>query len=460
MVVVGGGAAGSTAAQFARKTDRRAEVLVASSERHPMYSRCGLPYALSGRVPSFERLIEFDEAWFRRFGIGLRLGTEVASVDTTARTVTLRDIRSGAEEALGYDSLILATGACPRLPPIEGAGAEGGLREGVHFLRTIEDGEAISARAVRGSRAVVVGAGMIGLEVAEALRERGVEVSVVEILPDILLASLDPDMAASARELIERSGIRIHLRHRALAVVGEGRTLGLVVESEDTGERRELPAELIVVSAGNRARTELARAAGCEMGPTGSIRVDSRCATSLEGVYAAGDCTEYTDLVTGAPVAVGMGTIATRQGIVAGTNAAGGSAEMPPGVLSTRATEALGMQMAAVGPTEEQLRRAGIEPVVGKFSGSTLPAYFPGGRPLTVKVLAHPESGRLLGAQIVGSDRVHLRINALAGAIIAGMNVEDLARLETVYAPPIAPTLDPVTLACEVARMRMRQLKA
>ncbi len=457
VVVVGGGAAGCTAAQFARKTDRSAEVVVVSTERRPMYSRCGLPYVLSGRVPSFERLIEFDAGWFRRFRIDLRLETEAVELDAAARSVTLRSLGTGGEESLGYDSLVLATGGSPRMPPIEGALVSGAPAGGVHSLRTIEDGEAILAGAVGGAHAVVVGAGLIGMEVAEALHERGVDVSIVEILPDILLTSLDEDMARAAREIVESKGVPIHLSHRALRIKEEGGVRALVIEHATTGERRELRADIIVVSAGTRGNTALAKAAGLELGPTEQIKVNSMCETSVEGVYAAGDCTEYIDFVTGAPVAVGMGTVATRQGIVAGTNAAGGRAEMPPGVLNTRVTQAFGMEMAAVGPTEEQLRRSGLDPVVGKFSGSTLPSYFPGGKPIVVKVLAHPESGRLLGAQIVGLERVHLRINALAAAIISGMGMEELARLETAYAPPIAPTLDPVTLACEVARARMRR---
>ncbi|MEM2869940.1 MAG: FAD-dependent oxidoreductase [Thermoplasmata archaeon] len=455
VVVIGGGAAGSTAAQFARKTSRRAEVILVNLERHTMYSRCGLPYAISGRILSFDDLIEFDEGWFRRAGIELKLGTEAFSIDTSKRTVAVRPVGEDGGEELNYDSLVIATGASPRMPPVEGALRSGAPLEGIHLLRTIEDGRAIADRAVRGARAVVVGAGLIGLEMAEALCARGVEVAMIEILPEILLASLDPDMAAAARELIEKSGVAMHCGHRAVAVLGEGRVRGVVIENVSTGERRELLADLLVFSTGASGNTGLAKNAGCEIGPTGNIKVNSRCETSVKGIYAAGDCTEYIDLITRAPVAVGMGTVATRQGIVAGTNAAGGAAEMPPGILNTRVSEAFGMQLAAVGPTEEQLRRAGIEPVAGKFTGSTLPSYFPGGKPLTVKVLAHPESGRLLAAQIVGMERVHMRINALAVAILAGVSVEEMARLETAYAPPIAPTLDPVTLACEAARRRL-----
>jgi NADH oxidase (H2O2-forming) len=212
-----------------------------------------------------------------------------------------------------------------------------------------------------------------------------------------------------------------------------------------------------VISTGTKGNTELAVKAGCRLGVTGQIIVNSRCETSVPGIYSAGDCTEYVDLVTGAPVAVGMGTVATRQGRTAGINAAGGRSELPPGILGTRVTEAFGMHLAGVGPTESQLRKAGIEPVIGRFVGSTLPSYIPGGAEITVKVLAHPKNGRLLGAQIVGTSRVHQRINAFAVAILAGMTLEQFSKLETAYAPPIAPTLDAITLACDVALLNLKR---
>jgi NADPH-dependent 2,4-dienoyl-CoA reductase/sulfur reductase-like enzyme len=178
---------------------------------------------------------------------------------------------------------------------------------------------------------------------------------------------------------------------------------------------------------------------------------------SVPGIWAAGDCTEYVDLITGAPVAVGFATVAARQGRTAGMNAAGGSSELPEGILGTRVTEAFGMHIAGVGPTESQLRKAGIEPVIGRFVGSTLPTYIPGGHELTVKVLAHPDNGRILGAQIVGTSRVHQRINAFAVAILSGMTLKQFSKLETAYAPPIAPTFDAITLACDVALMKMKR---
>ena len=458
IVVVGGMAAGATAAQFARKTDRKADVTLVGKETHPIYSKCGLPYALSGRIPTFERLVEFDEHWFRQFRIELHLGTEVTSIDHSARTLTTCDFRGGREGTLQYDSLILATGANPWMPPIEGAYTEPGvLKEGVHLIRTISDGARLSGNAWRDTRAVIVGGGLIGMEFAEALSVRGVHVTIVELQKELLLASLDEDMAQTARQLVEKSRTPIYTGHTAVRINGEPRAESIVIEDIATGQKRELPADIVLISTGTRGNTELAVKAGCALGTTGQVKVNARCETSVPGIWAAGDCTEYVDLITGAPVAVGMGTVATRQGRAAGINAAGGRSELPPGILGTRVTEAFGMHLAGVGPTESQLRKAGIEPVIGRFVGSTLPTYIPGGHEITVKVLAHPEDGRILGAQIVGSSRVHQRINAFAVAILSGMTIQQFSNLETAYAPPIAPTLDAITLACDVALMKMRR---
>jgi NADH oxidase (H2O2-forming) len=458
ILVIGGMAAGATAAQFARKTDRKAEVTIVGNEPQPIYSKCGLPYSLSGRIPTFEQLVEFDERWFEQFKIGLKLGTEATSVDPSAKTVTTCDSRHGKEETLAYDSLILATGARPWMPPLEGAYAEPGvLKEGVHLIRTMGDGKRLSENAWRDARAVIIGGGLIGMEFAEALTVRGVQVTIVELLPEILLASLDEDMAMAARQIIEKTRTPVFLGHRATKITGEKRVESVIVENVGTKQTAEIPADIVVISTGTRANTELAVKAGCALGETGQIKVNQKCQTSVPGIFAAGDCTEYVDLITGKPVAVGMGTVATRQGRTAGINAAGGRSEMPPGVLGTRVTMAFGMHLAGVGPTEPLLRKAGIEPVIGRFSGSTLPDYIPGGRDIIVKVLAHPSDGRLLGAQIVGTGRVHQRINAFAVAILAGMTLDQFSKLETAYAPPIAPTLDAITLACDVALMKMRR---
>jgi len=246
--------------------------------------------------------------------------------------------------------------------------------------------------------------------------------------------------------------------YQVTELLGDEKSNGVVAKDRKTGEEREFYADLIVVATGQRGETELAKLVGCSVGVTKQIVVDDRTETCEKDVYAVGDCTEYPDLVTGRPSVSGLGTIAVKMAMVAGVNAAGGEDHLPKGFLLTRATEPFGCQVAAVGPTTQQLEAIGIKPLVGKVRSFTLPDYYPGRKEIYVKVLAHPQTGKILGAQIVGEERVHMRINAFAVAIQAGMTVDDLSKVETAYCPPAAPTIDPITIACEAAKLKLARL--
>lgn len=458
IVIVGGGCGGGTAAQFARKTDRTAEITIIERESYPQYSRCGLPYGISGIIPELTNLIEAPEERLRKNRINLMLGSEVTSADKARKVVHVRTA-GNKELELPYDSLILATGARASVPPIKGIFKEGGrpgeLKAGVFVLRTIDDARGIQALGSKGKRAVVIGAGLVGLEVAEALMIRGCKVTIVEYLSNCILAMVDDDMAQMMADAIARHGVKLFTNFQVTEILGDEKANGVVGTHRETKEEREFYADLIVVATGQRGETELAKQLGCELGVTKQIVVNDRCETCVKDVYALGDCTEYPDYVTNKPYVSGLGTIAVKMGMVAGVNAAGGDERLPKGFLITRATEPFGCQVAAVGPTSAQLEAAGIKPVVGKVRAFTLPDYFPGRKEIYVKVLAHPATGKILGAQIVGEDRVHMRINAFAVAILAGMTVQELAQLETAYCPPAAPTIDPITIACEAAKIKL-----
>jgi NADH oxidase (H2O2-forming) len=457
IVIVGGGCGGATAAQFARKTDRTAEITIIEREPYPQYSRCGLPYGISGIIPDFVNLIEAPEERLKKNRIALHLGTEASKVDKEKKIVYAKSADKTFE--LPYDSLILATGARASVPPIKGAFKDGGqpgeLKKGVYVLRTIEDARGIQSLGHKGKRAVVVGAGLVGLEVAEALMVRGCKVTIVEYLSNCILAMVDDDMAQLMAEAIAKHGVKLLTNYQVTEILGEDKANAVVANERVTGEERTPYADLIVIATGQRGETELAKQVGCTVGVTRQIVIDDRCETCEKDVYAIGDCTEYPDLITKKAVVSGLGTIAVKMAMVAGVNAAGGSDRLPPGFILTRATEPFGCQVAAVGPTTPQLEAIGIKPVVGKVRSFTLPDYYPGRKEIMVKVLAHPETGKILGAQIVGEDRVHMRINAFAVAIQAGMTVSDLARLETAYCPPAAPTVDPITIACEAAKIKL-----
>ncbi|KAA0007030.1 MAG: NAD(FAD)-dependent dehydrogenase [Thermoplasmata archaeon] len=446
IVVVGGGAAGGTAAQFARKTDRNAEITVFEAGKYPQYSKCALPYLISKKV---KNVVEFSEEWFKHANINLLLGTMVKEVDVKSRRVLAE--HDGETIETGYDSLILATGANSAIPPIPGVVNEsGGLTKGVFLLRTLDDAYAISSFIPRVQHAVIVGAGAIGLEMAEALYSHGVKVTVVEMLPSILPGMLDSDTAGVLQKAIPED-ILILTGHRVLGVEKEGDVVKKVSVENEEGEQKTLEADMVLIATGIKANSEVAKKIGCKIGEYGGVSIDGRCRTSLEGVYAVGDCTEYLDFVTQKPFLVGLGSIAVRQGIVAGVNAAGGRMFLPEGFVQTRTTKLFGVEVAAVGPTLKQIQN--INPVTGRFTGGTLPDYFPGGEEVTVKVAVNPADGVVVAAQAVGVDAAQ-RINVFACAIMNKMSVEALSQMETAYAPPVAPTLDPLTIACDVARMR------
>ena len=457
IVIVGGGCGGGTAAQFARKTDRTSEITIIKRETYPQYSRCGLPYGISGIIPELTNLIEAPEERMRKNRINMMLGHEVTHADAHKRVVHVKG--PDKETELPWDSLILATGARASVPPIKGVLKEGGkpgeLKPGVFVLRTIEDARGIQSLGYKGKRAVVIGAGLVGLEVAEALMIRGCKVTIVEFLSNCILAMVDDDMAQMMADAIAKHGVKMFTDFQVTEVLGDSKAAGVVAVNRKTNEEREFIADLIVVATGQRGETELAKQIGCAPGVTKQIVVNDRCETCVNEVYAVGDCTEYPDLVTGKPYVSGLGTIAVKMAMVAGVNAAGGNDHLPKGFLITRATEPFGCQVAAVGPTTPQLEAWGVKPLIGKVRSFTLPDYYPGRKEIYVKVLADPQTGRILAAQIVGEDRVHMRINAFAVAIQAGMTVRDLAQVETAYCPPAAPTVDPITIACEAAKLKM-----
>ncbi|HIH00513.1 TPA: FAD-dependent oxidoreductase [Thermoplasmata archaeon] len=462
IVIVGGGCGGGTAAQFARKTDRSAEITIIEREPYPQYSRCGLPYGISGIIPELTNLIEAPEERLKKSRIDVLLGSDVTKVDPAKKVATVR--RSDGEQLeLPYDSLVLATGASAFVPGIKGAyadgGAQGDLKKGVYVLRTIEDARGIQSLASKGKRAVVVGAGLVGLEVAEALMIRGCKVTIIEYLSNCILAMVDDDMAQMMAAAIERDGVKMFTDYEVTEILGEEKANCAVAVDRKTGEERTFYADVIVFATGQRGETALAKQIGCSTGETRQIIVDDRCETCVDGVFSVGDCTEYPEFITGKPTVSGLGTIAVKMAMVAGVNAAGGDERLPKGFLQTRATEPFNCQVAAVGPTTAQLEKAGIKPIIGKVRGFTLPDYFPGRKEIYVKVLAHPKDGRILAAQIVGESRVHMRVNAFAAAVQAGMTVHDFAKLETAYCPPAAPTIDVITIACEAVRLKMERMR-
>jgi len=444
IVIIGAHAAGVDAASAARKTDRTAEIMLITEEKYAGYSRCGLPFVIGGQIPSFQNLIVFPPSYFQMMKLNLKTETKVTAIDTGKKTVETIN-KEGKSETLTYDSLIIATGASSFIPPIKGK-----EKAGIHSLRTIEDGERIAQAVREGARkAVIMGAGLIGLETAVALKERGLEVTVVELLPQILPQMLDADMAKVVQEMLQQRGINILTGKGVEEFLGTEKVTGIVAGGE------QINADLFISAFGVRANTQLAVNAKIDLGETKAIKTNARMETSAKDVYAVGDCAESTHIVTQKPALQQLGTVAVRHGKVAGINAAGGYA-LFTGVLGSAVTRLFDMDVGATGLTENAAQKARIETVTGTISSKTKADYYPGALPIKVKLVAEKESGRVIGAQIIGGEEVTQRINAISLAIQKQMTVKELAKADTAYAPPLCETWEPFVLAAEMVLMKLR----
>ena len=450
IVIIGCGAGGGTAAQFARKTDRKSTITILEKDKYPQYSKCALPYAISGDVSEFKDLIEFSEEWFKKERIDLFLDTTVKKIDTKRQVIIAK--RDDAIIEKTYDRLIISTGALPVIPPIQNIYHNGTLIKGIHVLRTLQDAQGIDSIVSKIKNATIVGGGLIGIEMADSLHKKGLKVNVVESLPNILANTLDEDMCNLLSEEIQKN-VSLFVNHFATKVESNNNSIsGIILKDNKTGEEKRIKTDLLVIAAGTKPDVDLAKSIGCKTGETGSIIVNDRCETNVKNVYAVGDCTEYTDFVTNKPVSIGLGSIVVKQGIAAGINAAGGEYRLPKGVLQTRTSKFFGLEIGAVGPTSNHLQDIPI--VSGKFRGYSLPEYFPDRKSITIKLIVNKNTGNILAAQAVGSNAA-LRINTFACAILNGMNINELKKLETAYAPQVAPTLDAITLVCDIVSMKL-----
>jgi len=444
IVIVGAHAAGVDAASAARKTDRTAEITLITKERYTGYSRCGLPFVLGGQIPSFHDLIVFPPAYYQMMKLNLKTETTATNVNPTNRTVDTAD-KAGNTETIPYDSLILTTGASSFIPPIKGK-----EKQGIYALRTIEDGQQIDQAIKNGAKnAAVIGAGLIGLETAIALKERGLNTTVVELLPQVLPVMLDQEMAKLVHEMLEQEGLRIIVGKGVEEILGTEKVAAVSVAGE------QIPADILVVAAGVKASTELATKAGIALGETRTIRTNARMETSVKDIYAAGDCAESINMVTKKPHCPQLGTVAVRHGKVAGMNAAGGYA-LFTGVLGSAVTQLFDTQIGVTGLTEFFAKKEGMDTVVGTITSKTKADYYPGAKSIKVKLVVEKESERVVGAQIIGGEEATQRINALSFAIQKQMTIRELAKVDTAYAPPLCETWEPMVLAAEMALMKLR----
>ncbi|MBI1899453.1 MAG: FAD-dependent oxidoreductase [Acidobacteria bacterium] len=416
LVVIGGVAAGLSAAARARRLDPSLEIIVLERGRHVSWAACGLPYFIEGQVRSVEQLTVYTAEYLsRERNIQVRTETEATAISHGRREVALR-----GGERIRYDKLVIATGASPDQGALEPG-------ERVFTLTTLEEterlGRWLSERRPR--TAAVVGAGYIGLEAATALRARGLRVTIFEAAPEVL-GREDPELTEWTRKHLERFGVELRLRTRVPEVGG---------------------FDLVVLGSGVKPNSGLAMEAGIEIGRTGAIRVTERMETNLTSVYAAGDCAETTHLVTGAPAYIPLGTTANKMGRVAGANAAG-RRERFPGVTGTSLVRVCGIAIGLSGLSIAQARRAGFEPVSARIEHADKASYFRG-RPCAVELVADRRTRRLLGGAVVGENEVAGRVNTIAAALTARLTVDAFEHLDLAYAPPYSPVWDPLLIAAQ-----------
>jgi NADPH-dependent 2,4-dienoyl-CoA reductase/sulfur reductase-like enzyme len=444
LVVIGGDAAGMSAASQARRRRGVDELAIEAFERGDFtsYSACGIPYFVGGLVSDVDRLIARSPDVFQRsFAIDVGLRHEVTEIDLDRRLVIVRDMDAGIDRRVEFDQLVVATGGLPVRPALPGADASG-----VFGVQVLDDGLAMR-RVVDDSspqRAVVVGGGYIGLEMAEALRMRGLEVALVERGPQPM-ATLDPDMGALVAEALREAGIAVHVGE----VVNGFETCGGAVRAVVT-DQRVLPADFVVLGLGVRPNVAVAEAAGIPIGPSGAVRVDRRMRTPIDGVWAAGDCAEKFHRVSQRSVAFALGTHANKEGRVAGINIGGGYATFP-GVVGTAVSKICAVEVARTGLGEAEAVRAGFQVLSTVVDSTTRAGYYPGAAPIKTKLIVEKRSGRLLGAQIVGREGAAKRIDVLAAALWSEMTVDELLNVDLSYAPPYAPVWDPVLIAARKA---------
>ncbi|WP_326653297.1 MULTISPECIES: FAD-dependent oxidoreductase [unclassified Streptomyces] len=451
LVVIGGDAAGMSAASQARRLKGREELEIVAFERghFSSYSACGIPYWVSGDVPERDHLIARTPDEHRARGIELRMRTEVTEIDVAGQRVRTRDLEAGTDSWTGFDKLVIATGARPTRPALPGIDAPG-----VHGVQTLDDGQALldTLAATSGRRAVVVGAGYIGVEMAEALLKRGYEVTVLN-RGEQPMATLDPDMGRLVHEAMDGLGITTVTGAAVTKVLtGEdGRVSAVATESAS------YPADVVVLGIGVEPETTLARAAGLPLGVYGGLLTDlAMRVRGHQNIWAGGDCVEVLDLVSGRERHIALGTHANKHGQIIGSNVGGGYGTFP-GVVGTAVSKVCDLEIARTGLREKDARAVGLQYVTTTIESTNSAGYYPGAAVMTVKMLAERRTGRLLGVQIVGGEGAAKRVDIAAVALTAGMTVERMTSLDLGYAPPFSPVWDPVLVAARKAVSAVRE---
>lgn len=451
LVVIGGGAAGMAAASRAKRLNKLMDVVVFEKTSWVSFALCGIPYHVGCIVKRLNDLVYYTpEEFTKKRGIDLRLETEVTSIDLDTKTVYFKDLKTGREDKIEFDYLLLATGARSKAPKIW---PEINEASNVFYIKHLDTAKEIRDYALKlrsGSKAVIVGAGYVGLEFAETLTNIGLKVTLVEALDQVAPRTLDPDLAKQVEEELRSKGVNVVTGSPVKEFkITNGKAVSIVT---DNGE---IEGDLFIVGVGIEPNVDLAKQIGVKIGETGAIWTDEHMRTNIDFVYAVGDAVEHKDLVTGRMVWRPFAQIANKQGYVAGSNIAGREAIFP-GSVGTSTFKTFDMVVARTGLSKAEAEKLGYNVVEATLNARTKAHYIPGAAPLTLRIIADADTGKLLGAQGVGkSETVLWRINVIASLLTTGGTVWDLFASDIGYAPPLAPVWDSLIVA---ARLLMRHL--
>jgi NADPH-dependent 2,4-dienoyl-CoA reductase/sulfur reductase-like enzyme/rhodanese-related sulfurtransferase len=459
IVIIGGVACGPKAAARARRCDPHAHITMIEQGEFVSFAGCGMPYYIAGAVPEKEGLMTTttgyvrDPEYFRLMKeVTVLTGTRADRIDRENKLVHATNLKTGETSAFQYDKLVIATGARPIVPPLEGINLKGiytlrSLEEAIEIRKTIEENMELE-------NAVIVGGGRISLEVTDAFANQGVDATIVELLDSLLATMLDPELALYLENTLKKHGMTILTSEKVLRFEGDsdGRVAKVVTD------KREIDAQMAIVAVGVRPNADLAKAAGLEIGESGGIKVNEHMQTSDPDIFAGGDCVETDNLVTGRKCLMPLGSVANRQGRVIGDNITGFSRDTYPGVVGTSMLKALDLNIGKVGLTESEASRMGYDAVSMISPGADKSHFYPGGKTLIIKLVAERASQRLLGVQVIGPGDMPRVVDTVAAALTANMTLHQLANLDVGYAPPYASAISPLAHCANALRNKINGL--
>lgn len=445
IVVIGGSAAGMAAAAKAKRTNPLANVIVFEKTNYVSYAPCGIPYLFMGLIHEFNKLVYYTKEYFiEKRKIDVKTRHEVVEIDVSGKSVTAINLDTGKEIVANYDKLILATGGVINKPNIKGIDLDG-----IHSLRTLEDGKRLYKASFKSKVIGIIGAGYTGLEMAEAFIKMGKKVYLFQ-RRDHVVRTMDPEITKYIENELVKNRINLQLGEEVVELKGKDRVMKIITN------KGEYNVDLVLLSTGVKPNTKLVSKIGLKIGVTGGIKVNEYMMTNIKDVYAAGDNVETINLVNNKPVYFPSAPVANKMGRVAGDNAAGGNSSFP-GIVGTIIFKVFNLHIGRTGLSSREALESGFNVVTEQITHVSRSHYYPGYKELHVRLIVDKDTHRILGGQIVGYEGVVGRINTLAAIVTAGMGIEDLSMLDLGYAPPFAPVWDPLIVAANIISRKIRK---